>query len=72
MNYPTDLIYHCDPDGNWGMCRRGDLIVVRAVDITPAEADRIPFVSERERFHLLADIRARTATARSTTETDTP
>jgi hypothetical protein len=54
------------------MCRRGDLIVVRAVDITPAEADRIPFVSERERFHLLADIRARTATARSTTETDTP
>ncbi|NBV22533.1 MAG: hypothetical protein EBS05_11535 [Proteobacteria bacterium] len=68
----TELVYHCDPDGNWGLCRRGDLIVVPAAHLTAAEIDDIIYATDRKRFLIMADAHSRYEACTARADKDAP
>jgi len=58
---PTDTVYWAARDGSWGMCQRGDLVIVDKEDITPRDlADIIDAHSDAERYNAIAAAKAKT------------
>ena len=59
--YPDDTVYWSAPDGSWGVCQRGDLMIVDKEDITPRDlADIIDAPTENDRAIAMATAKAKT------------
>ena len=59
--YPTDTVYWSAPDGSWGVCQRGDLMIVNKNDISPRDLeDIISAPTENDRAKAMAKAQAKT------------